>query len=775
VTFLRQISRIRDYRIFRDYRWPSDLHPFARVNVIYGWNGSGKTSLSTLFEHVAARTPITDGEVTFEFASGSVTGDRLNAANVPDMRVFNQRFVERTIGAINKGVGHIYYLGEASIEKQEQVERRREDLSKAREEAEKVRLADVAARKAVEQFATDRAREIKELLLGSPAHANFNRTRFEQSLGSMDATSAAGARLTDDERERLQRERREQARLAVPAVTLDEPHLSALTERAATALARTVLSETLDELVQAPAVAAWVERGLPLHAGDNHTSACRFCGGTFTEERRRALEGHFNDAFKRFTGELATLNREIDTATSMLTGLTLPPEEAVYDALRADYAAAALAVKEAAAEACTYLRSLSDALARKQAEPFATFALPPQIADHPPEGGALQRAVAALNEVIAEHGRRTSTLNERIRAACERLERAAVAEAFDEYRRLKGEIPTAEALDDAQRRPREIESDIADLERTIVESRPAAEELTADLRNYLGREELRFENRDTGYVLLRHGEPASHLSEGEKTAIALLYFLKSLEDRSFRRQESVVVIDDPVSSLDANGLFNAFSFMKERTKDCGQLFVLTHNFAFFRQVKNWVNHLNDRAPKRQKRAAKPHPAIGRYFFLNAFPDNQGRRAAALGPMDRLLNDFESEYHYLFRCVHREAQRTGAGTDLEALYGLPNVARRLLEAFLAFKQPDKAQDLHGHLDAVDFDAARKTRLLRFLNTYSHANLVGEPHHDLHLLAEAPEVMRDLLDLIRAVDEAHYAGLERLIGADGGSDDDEEDGA
>lgn len=765
---LRQISRIRGYRIFRDYRWPSDLHPFAKVNVIYGWNGSGKTSLSTLLEHVAARTPITEGEVTFEFASGSVTGDRLDTANVPDMRVFNQRFVERTIRAIDTGVDHIYYLGEASIEKQERVERLRGELQRAREAAEALRLAQQTAQRSADQFCTDRAKLIKELLLGSPAHANYNRTRFEQAIASMRDANSAGARLSENERERLQRERREQARPPVLAVTFNEPNLAALTNRAAAALARTVLSEALDELVQAPHVASWVGLGLPLHSADAHTSNCRFCGGTLTDERRRALEGHFNDAFKRFTGELATLRHEINAAVSTLAAIALPPQEAIYDALHADYAAAALAIKAAVAQSSAYLQSLSGAVARKQAEPFATHALPPGITDHPPEGGVLRRAMAALNEVIAEHGRRTATLNDRIQTACKRLERAAVAEAFDEHRRLVGAIPTDAALEEAQRRPEAIDTEIKGLEREIIESRRPADELNADLRAYLGRGELRFEVRDTGYVLLRAGQPVQHLSEGEKTAIALLYFLKSLEDRSFRRQESVVVFDDPVSSLDANNLFNAFSFMKERTKDCGQLFVLTHNFAFFRQMKNWVNHLNKRAPRAEKTAAKPHQPIGRYFFLTTFPDSQGHRTAALGPIDRLLQAFESEYHYLFRCVHREAHRT-AGTDLDALYGLPNVARRLLEAFLAFKQPDKARDLHGHLDAVDFDAARKTRLLRFLHTYSHANLVGEPHHELHLLAEAPEVMRDLLDLIRAVDEAHYASLERLIGTDGEPDD------
>ena len=93
--------------------------------------------------------------------------------------------------------------------------------------------------------------------------------------------------------------------------------------------------------------------------------------------------------------------------------------------------------------------------------------------------------------------------------------------------------------------------------------------MNAELRSYLGRDELQFQMKETGYTLTRSGKSVSHLSEGERTAIAFLYFLKSLQDRSFDLRNGVVVIDDPVSSLDANALFFAFGYMKERTKECG--------------------------------------------------------------------------------------------------------------------------------------------------------------------------------------------------------------
>ena len=142
----------------------------------------------------------------------------------------------------------------------------------------------------------------------------------------------------------------------------------------------------------------------------------------------------------------------------------------------------------------------------------------------------------------------------------------------------------------------QLQDDISQLEREITNHRQPAEELNEDIHKYLGHSDLSLQIKETGYAVTRRGVPAESLSEGETTAIALLYFLKALRDRRFNHEEGIVVLDDPVSSLDANALFLAFGFIKERTKDVGQLFILTHNFSLFRQVRNWFGYI-----ARQKR------------------------------------------------------------------------------------------------------------------------------------------------------------------------------
>jgi hypothetical protein len=70
-------------------------------------------------------------------------------------------------------------------------------------------------------------------------------------------------------------------------------------------------------------------------------------------------------------------------------------------------------------------------------------------------------------------------------------------------------------------------------------------------------------------------------------------------------------------------------------------------------------------------------------------------------------------------------------------------------------------LINRFEKSDFDAAKKTRILRFLNTYSHTSGISEPEHDPTMLAETKEVMKLLLEMIQAMDPQHYRGMESIV--------------
>lgn len=212
-----------------------------------------------------------------------------------------------------------------------------------------------------------------------------------------------------------------------------------------------------------------------------------------------------------------------------------------------------------------------------------------------------------------------------------------------------------------------------------------------------------------------------------------------LKDQDFDLAEEVVVIDDPISSLDASALYQAFSFLKNSTQGAKQLFVLTHNFEFLRLLINWVRNV-------------PAPKADKTFPMVLCTEASDGRSARLAPLDRLLIEHATEYHYLFKVLYTFKSD---GTIL-GCYHVPSVARKVLETFLDFHVPS-SKSLYMKLEEADFEPHKKTTIYKFANDLSHHTGKG---FDPALVAEAQKNTTYLLEMIEAVAPLHYTGLKKL---------------
>lgn len=111
------------------------------------------------------------------------------------------------------------------------------------------------------------------------------------------------------------------------------------------------------------------------------------------------------------------------------------------------------------------------------------------------------------------------------------------------------------------------------------------------------------------YHIVRPGQdadsPATNLSEGERNFIAFLYFyheVKGSNTKTNEIPEKIVVIDDPVSSMDSQVLFVVCALVRELIEIClnnsralteitrddyiKQIFLLTHNTYYHRQLSH---------------------------------------------------------------------------------------------------------------------------------------------------------------------------------------------
>lgn len=742
---ISRIARLRHPGVLRDFTWAAELPTFGRYNLIYGWNGSGKTTISKLFRALETRTAPSTGEVTLSINGVDVSGHDFGQAVLP-VRVFNRDFVTESVFPLGGGeVPPILVVGKESVEKQREVEQLKRSLADAQTAMESGRSKKRDAEKALDKHCIDRATGIRDTLRspGSNPYNNYDKSRFRDRAEKMLEAGDGGVhRLGDSDRDKLLAQHRASPKPKLQPLTYELPVLKTLAETASELLSTTVVSAVLQALKDDPSLSGWVRQGLGLHQ-ERHVDRCLFCEQIFSSGRLAALEAHFNAEYEQF---IKRLDAEIDGLnTSAKAGaiLTLPNRAEFYDDLTAEYDAAEAALRGAIGSTKGFLDSLVRVLTGKKARAFERLEL---------DVGLLEvdfTTVPRLNEVIQKHNRACDDFQTRVTTARRRLEADFVSGVVDEFRSLEDSVHASEtAVNEADTETKRLNKEIAKLEREIVEHRQPAEELDDDLRKYLGHSELRLEIKDTGYTITRNGIPAQALSEGETTAIALLYFLKSLKDRRFDLAKGVVVLDDPVSSLDANALYLAFGFIRERTKDAAQLFILTHNFTFFRQVRNWFHHLKGKDKKQ-----------ARFYMLDCASDGN-QRCSTIRPLDPLLEQYESEYHYLFARVYRGAAAP-TPTVLEDNYILPNMARRLLEAFLAFRQPRASGELWQKLKDAEFDEATKLRILRFLHTHSHGDAIGESEHDPSLLGEAGSVLKDLLEFIKAQDPRHFAAMVGLV--------------
>lgn len=750
MTRITRISRLRNCGVFRNFKWPSSLPEFGRYNLIYGWNWTGKTTLSRLFRDLELGRPPTMGEIVLRMDSKNVRGENFPKSSL-QVRVFNRDFIHENVFPVgDNDMPPILVLGAQNVEKQKEVERLKEHRATVLSNLETAQFAKKTAIKNFENFCIDRAKVIKDTLRssGHNPYNFYNKSSFRSGAEEMaEADNNTSHWLTDAEREGLLAQQKATPKRKVAELAYSLPDFKAITDRLSKLLTMTAVSAAIEALKGDPKLAHWIRQGLGLHRNRN-AERCLFCEHPLPQDRLAALEAHFSAQYERFIQSIDQEINDLEAASKVSKELQPPKKVELFDDLGPEFQSKKSGLMEALGATRCFLDAAVLVLKDKKRRVF-------EIVNLELEAPLLDTdAVEKLNAVIREHNQACDNFETRVKKARKRLATGMIIEELNEFVSRKNTADRAKA--ELQRRSQEVKrllGEITKLEREIVEHRQPAEELNEDLHKYLGHQELCLEIKETGYTTKRAGISAQALSEGETTAIALLYFLKSLKDRRFTLANGIIVLDDPVSSLDANALFLAFGFIRERTKDAGQLFVLTHNFSFFRQIRNWFHHLKGQ----NKKDVSRRPA--RFFMLDSTTE-QNARSSAIRWLDPLLEEFESEYHYLFTRVHRASTEL-TSQDLEQSYVLPNMARRMLEAFLAFRQPQISGDLWQKLKAVPFDEAKKLRILRFLHTHSHSIGVGEPEHDLTTLAEGPAVLRDLLEMMESLDGPHYSAMVQLV--------------
>lgn len=181
------------------------------------------------------------------------------------------------------------------------------------------------------------------------------------------------------------------------------------------------------------------------------------------------------------------------------------------------------------------------------------------------------------------------------------------------------------------------------------------------------------------------------LSEGEKTALAFAYFISKLrvekiEGSKEEFENTIVVIDDPISSLDDNRVFqtanliDSFLFFNKDNpaKQPKQVFILSHNLVFIKYMYN---------------ALRTNPEISKnineYYVSTNSP--------FIKDLPTSLKNFTNTYIHKLKTIIEFKEKQ---IDYDSVKNyLPNYIRIVLETFLSFKLA-KVNDQNDRLPGLD---------------------------------------------------------------------------
>lgn len=268
------------------------------------------------------------------------------------------------------------------------------------------------------------------------------------------------------------------------------------------------------------------------------------------------------------------------------------------------------------------------------------------------------------------------------------------------------------------------------------------------------RLKLHLEN-DQMYHLKVNGKAVSpdKISCGERNALALSYFFaeiaKETEFQKLYYDEMLLVIDDPVSSFDVENRVGILSFLRYKLNQvlssCAttKILIMTHDVSVMFDLQKAMDEISSNCA-----GAGKHAEYCSFQLLNK-------------TITQFKAKSHNEYTRLMRCVYEY----GCNPEVAAELTIGNTTRRVLEAFATFMFKEGAQkvSLNPRILALIPDQNKREyfqnsmyRLV--LNTESHSQetVQGAPEMSFfsHLTTtEKQRTARDVLCFMYCINSAH----------------------
>ncbi|CAM3826925.1 AAA family ATPase [Flavobacterium gelidilacus] len=564
------------------------FNDLKKVNFIYGANGCGKTTISNLLHDKSDP----------KFNNCTLTWQNALPLNV---LVYNKEFRDRNFG---KGkLNGVFTLGEATADQIKEIETKSEELKT-------IKADGIQKRETLDKQKGDKEKlenDFKETTW-TKVYKKYENV-FKEAYGSHQKEPFKNKLLQEFSSNNVQLETLESLKEKADTIFGEQPQrideisdisFERVLEIEGKEIWKKIIVGKADvdiaKLIQKLNINDWVNQGREYI----EDTTCPFCQQeTITDDFKKQLESFFDETYLNDIKVLKELKQEYNTITlniiNVLNGIEVNQRAFINRKLDIDKFSA-------------YLKTLisqhtanSEYLNSKIKEPSRSIELI-SIKD---QSDLITQLVKEANIEIKKHNSIVTNFATEKSNLIKSIWKFLVEEhktdttSFNNKKDgLEKGIANLEIQYKAkQDEYRKLDTEIKKLNKNVTSIQPTIDEINRILKSYGF---LNFEivpTKEDGFYQIQREDGTiaeTTLSEGEITFITFLYYLQLTKGGISEEEvnnERILVIDDPISSLDSNVLFVVSTLIKDIIKnlkaDIGnvkQLILLTHNVYFHKEV-----------------------------------------------------------------------------------------------------------------------------------------------------------------------------------------------
>lgn len=751
---LERIERIQGIGLL--YQANGKPHKLERATLIYADNGRGKSTLATILRSVSINDPLlieasktVDGtnapEVVLQFGSGHKVTFQNGAWSEArsELLVFDADFIGR----------NVHSGGEVSTD------HRRHLLEFALGEAAVVARQKVEQATATSRKAAQAVQNAEQALQGF--HGGVTLAQFERLPQVPDAD-----KQTADLQKRITAAKGV-AMIQVKPVpqAIQEPKFHIDEVFADLALSVANIHEEAEARVKqhiaklgGRGAEAWLSQGRQFVSG----STCPYCDQDVSHnDLVRSYQAHFDAAYANLKNKVAVLQRSIAASYSPSLVDGIFQAAGVASALCSAWSEYVLLPpivfqREEADAALTSFRDFVIGLVnRKQLTPVESVGSPEDKAKAAQLWERVVAPIRALNDTIqaandAIGGYKTQLNSENTEQLQARLKdvqlgktryEVKVVDLFNQLSMARAKVTVADAAKKTAREELDqlMEATLSKYQGSINSllkkfgATFSIEGMGANFRGSAPRAEYGLCMRGKSIPVESDTPPfAKALSEGDKRTLAFAFFIACAADDP-RLSDRIVVIDDPMCSLDRNRRHHTIAVLRKIDSQAAQLIVLAHDAYFLRDLRDAL---------RKDDKARPVRLLQFVAVSNGY--------TGFAPID-IDVECESPYAKHHRMLYGFA--SGQGGDPAAV---AKAIRPLLEGYLHRRFPGLLPTdlLFGQVIILIRDAMGSSPLCHAKNLVDELTEIndyaGQFHHDTN--PDADTVTVNATELKSYVDRA-----------------------